>query len=306
MPFIELITTRNKNPGRGKKVKRTIRYVCDQCQESFDMPYTQGDYQDAFEQTRSFFCSKICANASLRKGGVTASKIEETCLKVYGHRSSAMNSDIKEKVRSTNIVRYGTEVPSQSDVVKLKMRETCQQRYGVDYVMQSGEFKEVSKQTFRRKYGADSFQQSVVGRETISNTLKSEKTQSLRLSSMKRNGTLGSGKSMREDLLYESLVAIFGEVERHVPIHRWNVDFYIPCIKTYLNFNGDYWHGKTLKEGDERNSHRKIILETVRRDSEREAWFKENNIPFIVIWEGDFMDVEPTDREQFCRRSLGI
>ena len=96
--------------------------------------------------------------------------------------------------------------------------------------------------------------------------------------------------SKAEDQLFTLLCENYANVQRHVPINGWDIDFYIEDIDTYINMNGIYWHGRDISEEQLREStskQSKTILGTKIRDSLRQLWFDENNKKLVIIWEDE-------------------
>lgn len=113
---------------------------------------------------------------------------------------------------------------------------------------------------------------------------------------MKVSGFYKKQASAGEDTLFNLLVERFPLTQRHVNVGRWNIDFYVPEIDVYVNYNGTYWHGKNFTYEqllESPNKQAKTILGTKRRDEERETWFQNNNMNLIIVWEDEFM-TKPT------------
>jgi hypothetical protein len=235
-------------------------------------------------------------------------KIATTCLKKYGVINPAQSDEIKNKIKETCNEKYGTDYIFQTDDFKLKAKTTKIKRYGVEYLTQLEYYKkrlaraaqsqeriEKIKKTFLQRYGVQSALQLPVTREECNNEASLKK----RRETMRKNRSWTSSKP--EDTSYLKLCEIFQKVERHIEINRWDIDFYVPEIDTYINMNGIYWHGreKTEKELSESSSRQdKTILQTKRRDNLRFRWFKENNKNLVVIWEDE---IELICRDSFNR-----
>ena len=105
-----------------------------------------------------------------------------------------------------------------------------------------------------------------------------------------RNGVFQRQASRGEDEIFAALVEVFPQTQRHVRVHRWNIDFYIPELDTYINYNGVYWHGRYVSDSDLQASstrQSKITLGTKRRDRERAVWFAEQGMCLEIIWEDE-------------------
>jgi very-short-patch-repair endonuclease len=178
----------------------------------------------------------------------------------------------KDKVKATSISRYGVEHPFQSDVIKSKIRETCIIRFGVSHYAQSAEYNIRARATCQSVYGVDWPMQSSFIKNQIDWSAAVEK----RHATMKKNGSFGRSKT--EDSFFDVLSSIFENVERQVVINGWAVDFYVPSIDTFVQFDGIYWHGydKTVDELQVSNNRRDaVILGTKLRDAKQCMWFKQ-------------------------------
>ncbi len=103
---------------------------------------------------------------------------------------------------------------------------------------------------------------------------------------MKRNKTYG--KSKVEDFTYNLLTEIFNEkeVERQHTINGWAIDFYIKCMKIYLQVDGIYWHGldRSLDEIERSSNYRdSYILATRLKDENQNRWFVEQKLNLVRI-----------------------
>jgi len=108
---------------------------------------------------------------------------------------------------------------------------------------------------------------------------------------MKRNGTYK--KSTPEDALHELLVVKFGHVDRQVAIpgKRWLIDFYVPSIDTYVQFDGAYWHGldRPIELVAEGRTPRDVqIYRKWLADREQDAWFQQQNMRLVRITDVEY------------------
>jgi len=64
-----------------------------------------------------------------------------------------------------------------------------------------------------------------------------------RFETLKKNGSLYESKPEKE--FYKCLVSEFGvdDVIHHIMIKKFRIDFYVKTINTYIQFDGEYWHG---------------------------------------------------------------
>jgi len=229
--------------------------------------------------------------------------------------------EVKRKAAETLEKNFGVRNPGQSEEVKRKMKATCLERYGVEYVFQDSEFKRKTKETSNVIYGVDHASKtperraqfrllrknpefiqkardamvrkyghhSAWGVRELRTKIESKEAQAIRHETMKKNGTYG--KSSGENELYLILKAAFPETRRQEKVESWAIDFYVPEIDAYVNYNGDYWHGRGKPYellSSSANPRDAVILETKRRDEERRNWFLSQGLNFYEVWEGDF------------------
>lgn len=300
MPFTRVVRVDNK---------KRYEHVCDHCGSIY--------LRNARRKNFSF-CSVECANFSRKKGEKIHEKSKMTCLERHGVEYALKSEKIKKKSRQTCLDKYGVNHHTNLLCTKEKFKETCQRKYGVDHPLKSCVVKEKIKDTCLKKYGTDNPSKLEYVKEKIKRTcLKKygvvtplnleeirsnfdhkKKAQKCHLT-MKRNGSYG--KSKIEDEFYNFLCESYGfeNVERQVRVNDWNIDFYVKSIKTFVQFDGVYWHGlnreiKLIKESN--NSRDKVIYKTHLRDKEQDIWFKENGLKLIRITDKEFLKEKKNGR----------
>lgn len=275
--FLETISYKNK---KGVLIsKKAGHFKCDSCNIFFDRQPKPKALQAEFH-----FCSRLCVNNSAKHGNFIYNKkqnnfiinygethhlksksirekIKQTCLKKYGGHSPLSSQDIKNKISETNILKYGGH-PCKNINVLEKKKATCLKKYGQDSFSKTDEFKfrlnwaEISKKGFETK---------------------------------KRNGISPRSKiELKFELFLKENFLI---VENQINVNNWWIDFYLQEKDTYIQFNGDYWHGyeRTQEQLMSSNSKQdKVIAATKLRDSRKEVFFKENNMKLITVRDYEF------------------
>jgi very-short-patch-repair endonuclease len=172
-------------------------------------------------------------------------KIEKTIFSIYGTTVPFKSPKIKEKIKDTNLKRYGVENPAKTEEVKARARATCMKHYGVEYSQQAKEVRERGYETAKKNRSFE--------------------------------------KSGEEEIFGEYLCQMYSDTERHVrhPVIGHIIDFYIPTIDLWIQFDGAYWHGKLKRDMSTRRA--KKIQGTMLRDQ------KENEtIPNLIrFWSDD-------------------
>lgn len=217
-------------------------------------------------------------------------KRKETNRRKWGHENVFGSEAVKSKIKEALTQSLGVDHPSKSPIVIRKREETCASRYGYKTMILTPESRAAARETCLMKYGAVTYWQSDqyktscrtqeyrrIVSERMSLLARSPDFQRRRHETMKRNGSYG--KSRLEDELYERLFHEFPDVQRQVVVNGWSIDFYIPSIDVYIQFDGTYWHGLNRSpEVIASSSHPrdKVILETMSRDTKQDSWFSTN------------------------------
>lgn len=236
---------------------------------------------------------------------------------------AVIEPQVAVKRRATMLERHGVEHAFQSPVCQAKSRETTRVKYGVPYFSQSREWVAACQMTSRERYGVDWTFQSANMKAKSSNTclqrygvpiaskhddviakmlatgiknwgcnpsahpdIKRRKHET-----MKRNGSYA--KSSVEDRFYAALCELYGvaDVERHVTVNGWSIDFRIISTDTYIQFDGVYWHGldRPIEVIREHKNPRDVTIEgTWERDQKQNEWFRANGLLLIRITDTAF------------------
>lgn len=203
-----------------------------------------------------------------------AKRRQATMKERYGVEYYSQTEAWKTKVRETSLERWGTESPSQSAEVKQVMKETCLKRYGVESVFQVTAVKQKIRETIKHRWGVEHISQV--------DWVKRKKQET-----RKRNGSYG--RSNIEDDFYQLLCEVFDvdDIERQAYVNGWAIDFYVKSLDTYIQFDGNYWHGYMLTEdADTPQSH--VIRGTVHRDQKQNSWFAQEGLRLVRILESEF------------------
>lgn len=134
------------------------KYLLEQCVNCQIKPVT---WREATGEYRKF-CSAKCAQTSKS----TRSKIEQTCLKKYGHRSNLQSVENQAKQRDTNLKKYGTVNAAASESVKKKIQTTFIEKYGSNPA-QTPAVKQKCDETHLLRYGRKRSSQSHMSLDVI-------------------------------------------------------------------------------------------------------------------------------------------
>lgn len=221
------------------------------------------------------------------KSPTCIAKREQTWLEKYGNSVAMRSETVKNAIRLTNRERYGVDYFSQTQEHNERCIKTCLERYGVEHYAQTAEYAKQYKSSCLERYGVEHVFQLPSVKALCNSALACQK----RHETMKRNGTYA--KSMSEDRFYEDLCECFGvdSIDRAVPINGWPIDFYVRSIGTYVQFDGDYWHGhdRPLVEISTSTGKRDaVIYRKWQTDREQEAWFARNDLRLVRILESSW------------------
>ena len=237
-------------------------------------------------------------------------KVKKTNIERYGCERPFQSKEIQKKIDENVEKKYGVSNISKLQSVKDRVKQTCQEKYSVDSITQSDEFKQKSLVTHLEKYGVKNISHSLEHLEKKRQTyLKNwgvdhpTKSQDYLArfdfiawrkkihQTMKQNGSYARSKS--EDECFKMLCEKFRieNVQRQEIVNGWSIDFFIKPIKTYIQFDGIYWHGLNKPIEEIRVSQRprdKNIAVVYDRDREQERWFKENGLKLVRVTDRAF------------------
>lgn len=257
-------------------------------------------------------------------------KIKNKLIERYGVDSPAKSSLIIQRMQKTSEKRYGVNNPAKSTIIKDKIaktknshtierkfeidqkrRITCLDRYGAETIMESVDGLHNFKQSMIKKYGVENSQQVesvrlksritctklygvATGFQTQKNRkiVTSKETQIKKHESRKKNGTYHHSRS--ENRFFTELSLEFNcEIDRHVSINGWDIDFYVKSLDSYIQFDGVYYHGldRPLEIIKKHKHPIDVTIEnTYYRDIEQINWFKTNNKRLIRITDKEFQE----------------
>ena len=283
---------------------------------------------------KSAACSEIVKN-----------KTKETCLKKYNN-TSYLQSDkykeyiknnyyiplninnfsqldlIKNKVKFTNLIKYGVDSYSKTNDFKEKYKQTCLEKYGVDNPLKSLEIKNKIKQICLEKYGIDNYLNRKKYFNTILNKFgtpyyfQTNEFKEKSYQTKKVNNSFNISKP--EDKLYQILCEKYGTEnvirQYRSDVYPFNCDFYIKDLDLYIEYQGNWTHGKhpfdktnpedlkTLQlwkdksmevnfKGKEKNYYKHAINYWTIKDPLKRKIAKENNLNFIEIWDSNDIQI---------------
>lgn len=225
-------------------------------------------------------------------------KKKNTTINNYGVSSPLQSKQILDKVQKTNIEKYGGLTPMSDPKIVDKLKDTVLKQYGVDNVSKSIEIQNKKEQTLLENYGVSNpmFSDEIKSKIDYSEIWKkAHKTK-------KKNGTYKS--SQIENRMYEDLCKHYGQenVEHQIMVNGWLIDFYVKHINTYIQFDGVYWHGLTIKI--QHNPHSIRILKTIKTDITQNEWFKNNNMCLIRITDKQYETLSLENIIKLIEKSL--
>lgn len=217
------------------------------------------------------YCNNNCKKYALKKGGKLQNAVSLTCVERYGVPVASQAQSAKDAMVVTNREKYGVDSVMQVNEMKERRRRTHRERYGVDETFQSSDLRKKREKTWQQKYG-------VPYRPLPENAVELAKaameTQPLKWSS---KAEARFGELLREH---------FGEVKHQKWVNGWSIDFYIPSIDTYVQFDGVYWHGLDRPIEIIRASkliRDQAIVKKWETDQKQNVWFFANRLRLIRV-----------------------
>lgn len=219
-------------------------------------------------------------------------RVKEGMLKKHGNETPLMVPEISERARKTSQARYGTQYPNQSKVVRDKIENTNLEKYGFSSTFKNKAVKRKIVKTNLEKYGeANPAKNNHVKNKFQSTCMINHGVKSfLCLEDVRRKGRELSiknnsiGKSKGEIAFKKYLCLIDPNTEHHKehPILKHVMDFYMPQYDLWVQYDGDYWHGKDLRSNTSTRQYLKI-QKTMERDS-----IQNSSVPNLIrFWSSE-------------------
>ena len=186
-----------------------------------------------------------------------AEKIQEkgiqTKLEKYG-RSDVGQFGTKEHDDSIK-AKYGVDHIAQNSDVQIKTKKTVKDKYGVDCILILPENQKKAKDSIQKKYGTNTcwkdeevIRKSEEGRKKWRESeeypqIRKEMTEKA-WNTRKAHGNCNSSKAEAE--IFNLLKYKYKEVKQNYKseLYPFHCDFYIPEKDLYIEFQGDFSHGK--------------------------------------------------------------
>lgn len=233
---------------------------------------------------------KRIAERNMRRFGSTSPfgsvevqrKVAWTFVERYGQHPSRVDG-VKRKMLETRVERYGTVAPIHGhEGVASRYAATMYERYGVESPLQSEALRSKARETCLSNNGvANPLQGGSKFREGVDYASAGMKG----YRALVKKGDLWMISKPEQELM-TLLHEWFGadDVEHQVEVGHgtkrpWLVDFYVKSIDTYVELDGDFWHG--LKDDTEHARLARL------RDQQRNAWFAENDMRLVRVLESE-------------------
>lgn len=205
-------------------------------------------------------------------------KIKQTFIKKYNSENPLKNQEIREKIKNTLKKKYNVTNPFQ---LTEKIKNQLLSKYGYTHPLKVPDIKKKKELTCLQKYGApyptqnNTIQQKL--REAHSSSLIKEKKY---ISCLKNNKLNKSSKEELEFLKYLTQIDPNIIIQPLHPVLKHNIDFYSPLYDLWIQYDGNYWHGKLKKNPN--TIQYKSIQKVIKKDE------KENKfIPNLIRFQSD-------------------
>lgn len=266
-------------------------YECDECHNEFVKGRCYTD--------KITFCCKECYIKSSRSG-IAKQQKEQHFLEKYGVTNPYGCREIIENRKKNLIEKYGVENVSQIQDVKDKKAQTFLEHYGTTNNFGRAEVRQNIMESLLDKFGTT----APTTHPDVKQKLNSHETKQKHFASLKRNGTIKESRPERR--LVVCFQTIFDDLETHVTVNGWSIDFYIKSIDTYFQVDGVYWHGlnrpieKIIENVNNGNHTDKMILGKYNRDKEQNIWFFEQNKKLVRITDLQINAMNDEQMFEFC------
>lgn len=258
----------------------------------------------------------VTKDGKLKISQETLEKRKQTCLKKYGGPGPACSKEVRQKMQETTLKNYGVKHALQNKKLKQKAEKTTLKRFNVKNASQADEIKQKKIETTLKHYGVENpFQAEVVKKKIEKTTLKRYGTKNPMQNkdviakgykTKKINGTMNT--SSEEEEIYILLQQKFKNIERQYRSEKYpfRCDFYIHEIDLYIEYQGNWTHGKEpydasnkkhiekLKEfqskalkKDSPNQYESVIKVWTVRDPLKRETAKKNNLNWLEFFNMD-------------------
>lgn len=253
-------TLKYKRAIRGSNKGKIVNYVCEFCQKDFSISKTHSDRLNRANKERRF-CSMFCVYQNTKRE--TRSKIDiNKVIDLYKNQGlSAIN--IAKIVNSNHFTIY--RILKENNI---KVREnTCRN------------IRKMSEET------KDKIRKKAIQRY-IDHPEKREQIRQRMLQQIK-NGKLSKIKSNTsiEIKIKDLLIELGIPFEQQKIFNRWCFDFFLPTHGTFIECDGDYWHGNPNKYTIEKLD--KIQEGVIERDKRKEAYLHKRHYRLLRFWQED-------------------
>lgn len=251
--------------------------VCDFCDRQFSKKSSQ-------ISSDVHFCSRHCQSSAQVNGEVLDDLKRATFQQRYGVDNPSKSLGVITKRIMTNIERYGVRCTLQ--LIESRER-TMMTRYGVKHALQNKELYAKAQESWMKIYGVDNPMKTAENRE------KARQYAGQKLSTHK------FAPSKKECVIARLLQRIYGDVKQQAHVDKWWIDFYLPSIDTYVQYDGAFWHGL-----DERARQYESVQHRVEIDREQNDWFVHHSKRLIRITEYECDDLLKSESSEITLKTL--
>lgn len=274
----------------GRPRTRTfLVFECDFCGAEVTKQYRKNVLEECL-----IFCNNECSYKARKKGQVFYQHNTKIIQERYGADDCFSSKELQQKQRETKLEKYGD--PSYSN--REKAKQTFQENWGADHPMKTEEGKKLVQDSTLKSLGVPFAIQHPEIKEKRRKTCferfggpapasSDEVVQKMLDTKMQNNPNCFRSKS---EIKFEAILRqYFAEVEIQQHVKRWPIDFYLPELDVYVQFDGVYWHGlnrdkSVIEEGAARGCANDIcILDRMKNDALQAVYFKHNDLTLVRV-----------------------
>ena len=307
-------------PYVNKRGRRCIRnlytYKCDECGILFERRYKFGG------EPRLHFHSPECCKKSRRKDGALNKKLEATNVIKYGVERPMQSQSARDNYVITSLQNNNVTNPMKDRLISVPviehMHQTFKERYGVMHPLQVKEFAdkahENAKNTVFEKYGVENFANTPGSQEKarrtclkhygVEHVMQSPEIMQRIMMTKRLNDELHPSRRFHtkiERRIYDALIELTSVEDVMHPkwFNNHPVDFYIKSIDTWIEHDGEFWHGLS-----ERSQTYECFRMKYERDREQDAEFERRGMKLVRIMYNDVKRLTHEGLKTFLRSTL--
>ena len=283
--LISIERTRNEFTKPGVRAFKAIcRCKCDTCEELCEKSF-------GHRNRLRHYCSRECWKSAASKGGPAYEASKATNVQNHGVEWVQQLDETKEKGKKTTFERFGVECSVHNPIIREQINKNCLEQHGVLWPIAALPTRKKIEITNLERFGCINPLQNV----EIAGKIDRKAAYQKRLATVENNLLASKWRSIEEIKLFEIVQrAVDVETSHSVRLNGWSIDMFVPSLNVYIQYDGDFWHGKGRSIEELELSDKLIDKEILRKqhvDASQNDWSAAKRIPILRLQTDDYKNV---------------